>query len=137
MKIRAREKSTRRLSPRVSVALSRIPSSRFHSASLAFSISSNSTKLKLNLFGVVLVEHFLAEQGMRLAMPQISGRRTDQFRDLVAVLKLGAIDLDDGARIAHQALRSGFHQPRFAGTGRSQEQKISYRASRDVDMPAR
>ena len=39
------EKSTRRLSPRVSVALSSTPSSRFHTASEAFSISSKSTKL--------------------------------------------------------------------------------------------
>ncbi len=45
MKMRAWEKSTRLLSPSVRVALSRMPSSRFHSASLAFSISSNSTKL--------------------------------------------------------------------------------------------
>ncbi len=45
MKIIAREKSTLRLSPSVSVALSRMPSNRFHSASDAFSISSNSTKL--------------------------------------------------------------------------------------------
>ena len=45
MKISAREKSTRRLSPRVRVALSRIPRSRFHNESLAFSISSKRTKL--------------------------------------------------------------------------------------------
>ena len=45
MKIMARPKSTLRLSPSVSVALSRMPSSRFHSASLAFSISSKSIKL--------------------------------------------------------------------------------------------
>ena len=37
-----REKSTRLLSPRVSVPLSKIPSKSFHSASEAFSISSNS-----------------------------------------------------------------------------------------------
>ena len=49
MKIMAREKSTRRLSPNVSVALSKIPSSKFHSESLAFSISSNSTKLSFIL----------------------------------------------------------------------------------------
>ena len=49
MKIMAREKSTFRLSPRVSVALSRMPSRRFHSASLAFSISSNSTKLSFTV----------------------------------------------------------------------------------------
>ena len=45
MKIIAREKSTLRLSPSVSVALSRIPNKRFQSASEAFSISSNKMKL--------------------------------------------------------------------------------------------
>ena len=94
MKIMAREKSTLRLSPSVSVALSRTPSSRFHSASLAFSISSNRTKLSFTDVGVVLIQDFLAQQRMRLAMAQISGRRTDEFRDLVAVLEFGAIDLD-------------------------------------------
>ncbi len=49
MKMSVFEKSTRRLSPRVSVALSRMPSSKFHRASLAFSISSNKTKLSLTV----------------------------------------------------------------------------------------
>ena len=49
MKIIAWEKSTVRLSPSVSVPLSKMPSRRFHSASLAFSISSKSTKLSLML----------------------------------------------------------------------------------------
>ena len=44
-----REKSTLRLSPSVSVALSRIPSNNCHSASLAFSISSNSTRLSFKV----------------------------------------------------------------------------------------
>ena len=47
MKIMVREKSTRRLSPSVKLALSRMPRSRFQRASLAFSISSKSTKLSL------------------------------------------------------------------------------------------
>ena len=42
------DRSTRRLSPSVSVALSRIPSSNCHSASDAFSISSNSRKLSFS-----------------------------------------------------------------------------------------
>src|SRR5580700_2175426 len=42
MKIIVCDRSTRRLSPSVSVALSKIPSSNFHNASDAFSISSNS-----------------------------------------------------------------------------------------------
>ena len=36
-------------------------------------------------------------------MSQVSGRRTDQLGDFVAVLKFGAIDLDDRPRIFHQA----------------------------------
>src|ERR1019366_1117180 len=58
-------------------------------------------------------------------MPQVSGRRADQFGDFVAMLELRAIDLNYRARIAHQAFRSGFHQPRLAAPGRSQEQKIA------------
>ena len=130
MKIRAREKSTRRLSPSVSVALSRMPSSRFHSASLAFSISSKSTKLSFTLLGVVLVEHFLAQQGMGFAMPQVSGRRADQLGDFVAVLELRAIDLDHRPRVAHQAFRGGLHHARLARPGRPQKQKIADRTSR-------
>ena len=72
---------------------------------------------QLHLLGVVLVEHFLAQQRMRFAMPQISGRRADQFGDLMAMLKLSAIDLDHRAAIAHQAFGRGFHQPRLAGAG--------------------
>ena len=53
----------------------------------------------LDVVGVMLVDHFLAEQRMRFAMPQISGRRTDQFGNFVAVLKFGAIDFYDGARV--------------------------------------
>ena len=45
MKIMASSKQTRLLSPRVNVALSKIPRRRFQRASLAFSISSKSTKL--------------------------------------------------------------------------------------------
>src|SRR5438445_2417988 len=51
MKIKHREKSTRRLSPSVSVALSRMPSKSCHSASEAFSISSKSSRDSLS-FGV-------------------------------------------------------------------------------------
>ena len=129
MKIMVREKSTRRLSPSVSVALSRIPSSRFHSASLAFSISSNSTKLILTFSVWPRSSSFLAQRRMRFAMPQISGRRADQLGDLMAMLELRAIDLDNGVRIAHQAFGHGFHQPGLARPGRAEEQEIADRAA--------
>ena len=48
-KIIAREKSTRRLSPKVSVALSKMPSRSCHKASEAFSISSKSTSESFSL----------------------------------------------------------------------------------------
>src|SRR6266852_6102330 len=48
-KITVCDKSTFRLSPNVSVALSNIPSSNCHSASLAFSISSNNSKESFSL----------------------------------------------------------------------------------------
>ena len=130
MKIMAREKSTRRLSPSVRVALSRMPSSRFHSASLAFSISSNSTKLSFIFSVWYWLQHFLAQQRMGFAMPQVSGRRADQFGDLVAVLELRAIDLDHRARISHQAFRGGFHHARLARTGGPEKKEIA-------DGPAR
>src|ERR1022692_1525300 len=63
-------------------------------------------------------------------MPEVSGRRADQFGDFVAMLELRAIDLNYRARIAHQAFRRGFHQPRLAASGGSQEQKIADRSSR-------
>ena len=62
-------------------------------------------------------------------MPQVSGRRTDQLGDLVAMLKFRAVDFDHRARIAHQAFRGGFDEPRLAGTSGTQEQKISNRSS--------
>ena len=82
---------------------------------------------QLQFVGVILIQHFLAQQRMRLPMPQVSGRRADQLGDFVAVLKLRAVDLDHGAGIAHQALRRGFHQPRFAGARRSKKQEVANR----------
>ncbi len=69
---------------------------------------------------------------MRLgfAMPQVSGRRADQFGNLMAVLKLGAVDLDHRARIAYQRFRHGFHRARFARAGGPEEEQASGRPSR-------
>jgi len=47
----------------------------------------------------------VAEQRIRLAMSQVSGRRADQFGDLMAVLELGAVDLDHGMSVPYQCLR--------------------------------
>ncbi len=69
---------------------------------------------------------------MRLAVSQVSRRRTDQLGNLVRVLKLGAIDLDAGAGIAEQRFGHGFDHARLAGTGRPQKQQVAYRPSRRV-----
>ena len=78
---------------------------------------------------VILVQYFLAQQRMRFAMPQISGRRADQLGDLMAVLELGAIDLDDRARILDQRFGCRFDDAGLAGSGRPQEKEVADRSS--------
>src|SRR6266849_5980578 len=62
---------------------------------------------------------------MRLAVSQISRRRTDQLSDFMAVLKLRAIDLDYCSRIFQQGLGRRLDDASFSGARRSEEQKIS------------
>ena len=69
---------------------------------------------------------------MSLAMSQISRRRADQLRDLVGMLKLRAIDLDAGMRVAEQRLGHRFHHPRFARAGRAQKKQVAHRTSRRI-----
>src|SRR5712692_10191767 len=69
---------------------------------------------------------------MRLAVSQVSGRRTDQLGNFMAVLKLRAVNFNHGARVAYQALRRRFYQPRLAGTGRAEEQEVPDGTSRPV-----
>jgi hypothetical protein len=66
---------------------------------------------------------------MGLAMPEISWRRSDQFGYFMTVLKLGAVNLNDGAWVADERLRSGFHCPCFPGTRGAQEQEIANRSA--------
>src|SRR5258708_40079681 len=69
---------------------------------------------------------------MSLAVPKVSRRRTDQLRNFVRVLELGAIDLDAGVRIAEQGLGHGFHHARLARPGVPQKQQVPYAAPRRV-----
>src|SRR6202041_3034170 len=86
----------------------------------------------LQLLGVVLREGFLRDQRMRFAVPQISRRRPNQFRDFVRVLKFRAIHLDHRARISKQTLGGSFDDARLARARRPQEQQIPYRTPRRV-----
>src|ERR1039458_2734358 len=69
---------------------------------------------------------------MSLAMSEISRRRTNQLRNLVRVLKLGAVDLDAGMGIAEQGLCHGFHHASLPRTGRSQKKQVAHRTPRRV-----
>src|SRR5882757_7068478 len=69
---------------------------------------------------------------MRLAMPQISRRRTDQLCDFMAVLKFRAIDLNHRARVLQQGLRGRFDNSRLARARGAKEQEVSDRAARRI-----
>ena len=87
---------------------------------------------ELQSLGVPLVQSFLGQQRMRLAMAQVSRRRTDQLGDFVRVLKFGAIDFDAGAGVAEQRLGHGFDHPGFSRAGGPKEQKIANRTARRI-----
>src|SRR5580704_16292798 len=91
-------------------------------------VEKNQTKLQL--FGVILIQHLLRQQRMSFAVPQISGRRANQLRNFMAVLELSAIDLDYRARILQQRLCSRLHHTSLPAAGGTQKQKRSYRAPR-------
>src|SRR5215475_5832532 len=112
------EKSTQRLSPSVSVALSKMPNRSCQSASDAFSISSKKTKI---IF-LDAVDVLLRKQWLGLAVPQIARERTDQLRDFMRMLKLGAIDFDHRVQVAEENFGRGFDRARLARPGRPQEQ---------------
>ncbi len=94
-------------------------------------------KRNLQFLGVILRERFLRNQRMRLAVPQISRRRTNQFRDFVRVLELGAVHLDYRARIAKQHFGRGFHHPRLARAGWPQKQQVPHRTPRRIQPRAK
>ncbi len=87
---------------------------------------------KLQLVAVVRRQRFLGDQGMRFAVAKIARRRADQLGDFVGVLEFRAIDFDDGARAAKQNFRRRFHDARFAGARRPEEQQVANRTARGI-----
>jgi hypothetical protein len=75
----------------------------------------------------MLIQGFLGQQSVRLAVSQVSRGRADQLRDLMTVLKLRAIDLDYSSRILQQGLGGCLDDASLSGAGRSQEKKVSDR----------
>src|SRR3974377_1919693 len=66
---------------------------------------------------------------MRSAMAQVTGRRTDQFCDFMAMLELRAINLDDRARIMQQRFCDGLYHSGFSRSRGAEDQEISERAT--------
>ena len=76
-----------------------------------------------------LLESFLRDQRMRLAVAEVAGRRTDQLGNFVRVLELRAVDFDHGSRISEQNFRSRFHHSRLARARGPEEQQVPDRPS--------
>ena len=137
------EKSTRRLSPSVSVALSRIPSSSCHKRirSLFDLVEQNKVSFVSSVWA--FIEIFLRQHRRSFAMAEISRRRTDQLRDLVRMLEFGAVDLHDRVRFAKQNLGRRLDHARLSRAGRPEEQHRADRPRRvvharqiDLEKPA-
>jgi len=84
---------------------------------------------QLDGVGMELIEDVLAEERMRLAVSEVSGRRADEFGDFVTVLELGAIDFDDGFGIADEAFGESFDGAGLAGPGGPKEEEAPDGAS--------
>ena len=87
---------------------------------------------ELEPVGVPLIQRLLGEQGVGFAVAEIAWGRADEFGDLMRVLKFGAVDLDDGARISEERLGDGFDDAGFARTSWPKKEEIANRTSRSV-----
>src|SRR6184192_2863081 len=125
------ERSTRRLSPRVSVALSSMPSSNCQSASLAFSISSKSKKLSFSLSVWQAARASWVIRGW-VAVAEVARRGANELGNLVGVLKFRAIYLDNRAGIPKQDLRRRFDDAGLSRARRPEKEEVSYGAARRV-----
>src|SRR6202522_4435064 len=81
---------------------------------------------------MILRQRFLRNERVRLAMAEVSRRRANQFRDFVRVLELGAVNLNNSARVTEQNLGGCFHDARLSGARRPQKKEVYHRASRRI-----
>src|SRR5215471_5976487 len=70
----------------------------------------------------------LSKHRWRFTVSDVAGRRANQLGDFVTMLKLGAIDFNDGIGSSEQYLGNRLDGSGLAGTRRSQKQKVSNRA---------
>src|SRR6266446_2737801 len=78
----------------------------------------------------MLVNGLLVQHWLGFTMSDVSRRRADQFRNLVAVLKFAAVDLDESMRISEQGFGRGLDKMRFARACRAKKQQASQWPSR-------
>ena len=76
-----------------------------------------------------LVQGLLREQGVGLAVSEVSGGRANKLGNLVAVLELSAIYLDAGFGIAEEGLGHGLNHAGLAGAGWAEKEQVSNRAT--------
>ena len=126
------ERSTRRLSPRVKRRFVQDAEQQLPERVGGLLDFVEQQDRELQLLGVPLVQRFLRQQRMGLAMAQVSRRRADQLGDFVRVLEFGAVDLDAGAGVAEERFGHGFDDPGFARAGGPEEQQIANRTSRRI-----
>ena len=67
---------------------------------------------------MVLIESILGQPRVGFAVTEISGGRADEFGNFMTVLKLAAIDLNDGAWIAEKRLGGRLHGACLSGLRR-------------------
>jgi hypothetical protein len=65
------------------------------------------------VIAVACGQRFLRYKRVRFAVPQISWRRTNQFRNFVGVLEFRAIHFDYRPAVSEQNLGRGFDSARF------------------------
>src|ERR1700730_192129 len=73
---------------------------------------------------------------MRLAVPQISRRRANQFCDFVRMLELRAVSLDHHASVAEQNFSGSLHDARLSRARRTKQQEVAHRAAWRVQSGA-
>ena len=81
---------------------------------------------KLQVISVPLIQSLLGQHGVCFSVPQIARRRADQLGDPVAVLKFGAVNLDERAAVAQQRLGCGLPNPCFPGSSGAQKQQVAH-----------
>src|SRR5512147_2532159 len=69
---------------------------------------------------------------MRFAVSEVTGRRADEFCDLVRVLEFGTVDLNDGARVSEEGFGHAFNDAGFARACGAKEKKIADRSIRRI-----